>query len=134
MPCRASSTVTQHKTAEVRVVASPRFMPDLHTNDGDFIFAYDITICNEGEDSVRLLSRRWVITDGDNKVRRVAGEGVVGEQPQISPGEEYSYTSYVDLPTPVGCMSGAYVMERQGGERFEADIGVFSMSAPHSLN
>ena len=135
MSCRGSDTTTHAEGAAVRVVVRPQYMPSFQiANGGEFCFAYNITIENIGETAVRLLSRRWLITDGDNEQRRVEGEGVVGDQPHIAPGSQYQYTSYVDFSTPIGCMQGAYVMALNDGTTFEADIDVFSMSLPQSFN
>lgn len=101
---------------------------------GDYWFAYHIRIENLGDAPFRLLARRWTITDGDNRVREVRGSGVVGEQPYLQPGAHYEYQSYVDMPTPAGTMSGAYLMRPDDGEDFEAQIPAFSLCAPMALN
>lgn len=135
MTCRGSSTRTREKGADVVVIVRPEFAPSLRlVNGGEFCFAYHITIDNRGEVPVRLLSRRWLITDGDNKQRRVEGAGVVGEQPHLVAGARYEYTSFVDFSTPIGCMEGAYVMALDNGDTFEAAIGVFSLSVPKKSN
>lgn len=99
-----------------------------------YVFAYTISIANTGSKSARLLKRHWVITDANNKVQEVHGDGVVGEQPQIRPGEIYQYTSGAMLETPVGCMQGNYDMIAEDGVEFEAPIPLFSLSIPKALH
>lgn len=101
---------------------------------GRYAFAYSITIHNEGAVAARLLSRHWIITDADGGVQEVRGEGVVGEQPLIRPGEGYRYSSGAVLPTPVGSMRGAYQMVDEAGRRFEAPIAPFTLARPGMLH
>jgi ApaG protein len=95
-----------------------------------FVFAYTITIRNEGEVPARLLSRHWIITDANGKVQEVRGEGVVGEQPYLKPGQGFRYSSGTVLETPVGAMQGSYQMLADDGERFDAPIATFSLAMP----
>ena len=107
-----------------------------------YAFAYTITISNGGDVPVQLLSRHWVITDADSGVQEVRGEGVVGEQPLIPPGESFRYTSGATLTTPVGCMEGSYTMVRRGSDEqaasanghFEVPIPAFSLHTPTALH
>ena len=99
-----------------------------------FVFAYTITIHNNGTLPAKLLNRHWVITDGDGKTQEVRGEGVVGEQPHIGPGDYFRYTSGTVLDTPVGTMQGSYQMLADDGKEFEAIIPVFTLSQPHTLH
>lgn len=99
-----------------------------------FVFAYTITITNSGSIPAQLLSRHWIITDANNKVQEVRGEGVVGEQPYLSPGDSFRYTSAAIIETPVGCMQGEYLMLADDGVQFEAEIPVFNLSTPHTLH
>lgn len=99
-----------------------------------FVFAYTITIANQGDEPVRLLSRHWRITDANNRVQEVRGEGVVGEQPLIASGESYRYTSGAMLETAVGTMEGSYTMISASGHDFEAPIAVFSLAQPGVLH
>lgn len=99
-----------------------------------YVFAYTITITNTGDVPARLLSRHWIITDANNKVQEVRGEGVVGEQPHLQPGESYRYTSAAMLETPVGCMEGSYQMITDTGDSFDAQIPVFNLSTPNILH
>lgn len=99
-----------------------------------YVFAYTITIRNTGESAARLISRHWLITDADGGVQEVFGEGVVGQQPFLHPGEDFSYTSGTTLPTPVGTMQGSYQMQTESGEHFDAIIAPFSLALPHILH
>ncbi len=100
-------------------------------DDGQFVFAYTVTIRNTGHVAAKLLTRHWIITDGHGKVQEVRGEGVVGEQPHLRPGESFRYTSGAVLETPVGSMHGSYQMLADDGTRFDAPIAAFSLSMPH---
>lgn len=99
-----------------------------------YVFAYTITIANTGETSARLLTRHWIITDANGHTQEVHGEGVVGEQPFLRPGERFRYTSGTSLETPVGTMEGSYQMRNEEGEFFDAPIAPFSLAIPKSLN
>ena len=99
-----------------------------------YLFAYTITITNTGSIPVQLLGRHWIITDANNKVQEVRGEGVVGEQPHLTPGESFRYTSAAMLETPVGCMQGEYQMIADDGVEFEAEIPAFNLSTPHTIH
>lgn len=99
-----------------------------------FVFAYTITIHNSGEMPAKLLSRHWVITDSNGKVQEVRGEGVVGEQPHLQPGESFQYTSGTILETAVGSMQGSYQMMADDGVEFEAPISPFTLSIPRTLH
>lgn len=94
------------------------------------MWAYTVEIENTGEQAVQLLSREWRITDALNRTEIVRGEGVVGEQPHLEPGERFSYTSGAPLTTPSGFMTGAYVMERADGVRFDAAVPAFALDTP----
>jgi ApaG protein len=95
-----------------------------------FVFAYTITITNQGDAPAQLLSRHWYVTDGHGEVKEVQGDGVVGKQPRITPSQAFRYTSAVILPTPVGSMHGAYEFQRDDGSRFEAPIPAFALVLP----
>ncbi len=100
-----------------------------------FVFAYHITISNHNDVSVQLLSRRWLITDGNEKTQEVIGEGVVGEQPVIEPGESYSYTSGTVLGTEVGSMQGHYDMVNLIDQQsFKAEIAPFTLAQTNALH
>ena len=99
-----------------------------------YVFAYTITISNAGRVAARLVSRHWVITDGNGKVQEVNGDGVVGEQPHLSPGEEFRYSSGAVLETPVGSMQGRYRMQADNGTDFDAPIPAFTLAVPGLLH
>lgn len=99
-----------------------------------YVFAYTITIRNEGAVAAKLLTRHWVITDANGKVEEVRGEGVVGEQPYLRPGEAFEYTSGAVLETSVGSMEGSYQMVTDDGSRFDAPIPAFTLSIPRTLH
>jgi ApaG protein len=102
--------------------------------DHRYVFSYSITITNNGDSTVQLLGRHWVITDSNNQVQEVRGQGVVGEQPVIKPGQSYGYTSGTVLSTPVGTMSGSYQMVDEDGSKFDAVIPQFVLSVPRVLH
>ncbi len=99
-----------------------------------YVFAYTITLANPGTVGARLLNRHWIITDANNKVEEVRGEGVVGEQPHLKPGDEYRYTSGAILETPVGTMQGEYEFVTDEGQSFLAPIERFTLSIPRTLH
>ncbi len=99
-----------------------------------YVFAYTVTIRNEGEVPAQLLTRHWIITDANGKVQEVQGEGVVGEQPYLKPGEGFQYTSGTMLETSMGTMGGSYQMVSDEGKHFDATIPEFLLSAPRTLH
>ena len=99
-----------------------------------YFFAYEVTIENVGEISAKLVSRHWIIADGTGEEREVRGPGVVGEQPLLTPGELFSYTSYCPIDTPVGSMRGSFRMVREDGSSFDAKVAPFTLAVPHALN
>jgi ApaG protein len=99
-----------------------------------WFFLYTITIANEGHDTVQLLSRHWIITDGSGHVEEVKGPGVVGQQPTLGPGEEFTYTSGCPLTTPFGKMEGTYQMVTRNGELFDVNIAPFTLSEPYTVH
>jgi ApaG protein len=99
-----------------------------------YVFAYTITIINKGDQAARLLNRHWIITDSNQKVQEVRGEGVVGEQPHLKPGEQFVYTSGTMLETSIGTMRGSYEMRAEDGRLFDADIEEFVLSTPRVLH
>jgi ApaG protein len=101
---------------------------------GRYVFAYTITIANTGELPARLMSRHWIITDANGKVKEVSGDGVVGEQPRLNPGEEFRYSSGAVLETPVGAMQGLYRMQADNGVSFDAPIAPFTLAVPGVLH
>ena len=127
-----SETVTRG----IRIIVRPRYVAEQSDPASQqYLFAYHITIRNEGDETVQLLSRHWVITAGDGKVEEVRGPGVVGYQPILQPGEEFQYTSGCPLNTPVGTMHGEFNMVVQAsGEAFDARISPFRLAVPGVLN
>ncbi|MFN0131095.1 MAG: Co2+/Mg2+ efflux protein ApaG [Phycisphaerales bacterium] len=116
-----------------RVAVSPQYLPDQSAPDaGKYVFAYRIRITNESERAAKLLWRRWRIVDAEGRERKVEGEGVVGAQPEIVPGETFTYASYCPLETPWGTMEGAYTMValNDPDERFEIEVGRFFLIGP----
>jgi len=101
---------------------------------GRYVFAYTVTIENQGQQAAKLLTRHWIITDANGKVHEVRGDGVVGEQPYLKPGEAFQYTSGTMLETPVGMMRGSYQMVADDGTEFDAEIKAFTLSAPRVLH
>lgn len=120
---------------EVSVSVEPNYLAEQSAPDEDrYVFSYTVTIRNIGAKAARLMTRHWIITDGNGKTQEVRGEGVVGEQPHLEPGEQYRYTSGTVSETPVATMQGSYQMVADDGTRFEADIPVFTLSMPHILH
>lgn len=104
------------------------------TDDDRYVFAYTVTIQNNGDVPAKLLTRHWIITDSNGKTQEVRGDGVVGEQPHLKPGEGFQYTSGTMLETPVGTMHGSYQMQADDGTEFDAEIELFTLSAPRVLH
>ncbi len=104
------------------------------SSEDRYVFVYTVTIENKGDISAQLISRHWVITDSNQKVQEVKGEGVVGEQPYLHPGTRFSYTSGTVLETPFGTMRGSYKMLAEDGSEFEAEIKEFLLSAPRTIH
>lgn len=118
-------------TRQIEVTVEPQFLPERSVPDKQqFFWTYTITIVNSGPETVQLKTRHWIITDGAGRSQEVRGEGVIGEQPVLAPGERFEYTSGVPLTTPSGFMTGRYQMVNDSGERFEIDIPLFSLDSP----
>lgn len=119
----------------IRIEVLTRFVaPQSTPEEGRYAFAYTITLRNEGTQSAQLLSRHWIITDANGKVEEVRGDGVVGEQPHLEPGQTYRYTSGAVLETPVGTMQGSYRFRAADGRDYEAPIPVFRLALPGLLH
>jgi len=119
-------------TCGIRVSVVPKYLEDQsRPADGRYFWAYTITLENLGERVVTLKSRHWKITDAHGRLQEVKGDGVVGEQPTLSPGSSFSYTSGCPLTTPHGMMVGSYQMLTEDGERFDIAIPLFSLDSPH---
>jgi ApaG protein len=123
------------KTHHISVSSRVAFIPDQSDVDKRrYVFAYTITITNLGSVAAQLVSRHWIITDADNQVQEVKGEGVVGEQPVIRPNESFEYTSGTAIATPVGTMRGNYRMLGEDGVEFDAAIPEFTLAMPRVLH
>ena len=122
-------------TRGVRVQVQSQYDPERsEPSKNQWFFLYNVTISNEGPESVQLLTRHWIITDGTGRVEEVRGPGVVGKQPILKPGESFEYTSGCPLPTAFGMMEGTYQMVAADGSRFPIVIPRFPLVAPTALN
>ncbi len=127
--------MTDPNTYCIEVHALPQFIPEQsNPEERRYVFAYTITISNTGGAAAQLISRHWIITDGNNQVQEVRGLGVVGEQPLLKPGQTYQYTSGCVLNTPVGTMKGTYQMVAEDGAQFQAEIPEFVLALPGALH
>ena len=125
----------EHSDYALEISVATQFLDEQSDPDGDrYVFAYTIRIRNLGRLPAQLLDRHWVITDGNGKVEEVRGEGVVGEQPRLEPGEAFTYTSGAVLETDIGTMRGSYDMLADDGTRFAAPIPAFTLSIPRTLH
>jgi ApaG protein len=122
-------------TRGVRVEVESRYSAE-HSSPRahQWFFLYTIRISNEGDETVQLVSRHWIITDGTGEVEEVEGPGVVGEQPLLAPGESFEYTSGCPLPTPFGSMHGTYQMTTSSGDEFDAEISTFQLREPSAIH
>jgi ApaG protein len=131
----ADMFTSEATTRGVRVRVLSEYAPDRSTPaNNQWFFVYTVTISNEGSETVQLLTRHWVITDGTGHVEEVRGPGVVGKQPILRPGESFEYTSGCPLGTPFGVMEGTYQMVAGNGERFDAKIAPFTLSEPYTVH
>ncbi|MGA9341597.1 MAG: Co2+/Mg2+ efflux protein ApaG [Rhodanobacteraceae bacterium] len=127
--------MNEKKPYDIAISVDTQFLDDQSKPaDGRYVFAYTITIANRGSIGARLLSRHWIITDGNGKVSEVRGEGVVGEQPLLLAGSDFAYTSGAVLETELGTMRGSYRMVADDGTQFDADIPAFVLSTPRVLH
>lgn len=118
-------------TRQIRVAVQPAFVREESDPRRDYyFFSYTVRITNDGFEPVQLLSRRWVITDATGKVEEVQGDGVIGQQPTVKPGETFQYSSFCPLPTPTGSMEGSYTMLTSKGEQVEVQIPKFVLAEP----
>ena len=130
-----SASACEAITDGIRVTVNARYSAE-HSDpiNGNWFFVYTIRVTNEGDKAVRLESRHWIITDGMGRVEEVRGDGVVGEQPDLAPGESFEYTSGCPLTTPFGSMRGTYRMVHADGSSFDAQIPAFDLSEPRALH
>jgi ApaG protein len=118
-------------TRQIEVTVEPNFQPGHPAVDKDqYFWSYTIVITNRGHETVQLRTRHWIITDANGRKQVVRGEGVIGKQPVLAPGERFEYTSGVPLPTASGFMTGRYQMVSESGEHFEIDVPTFSLDSP----
>ncbi len=131
----APVTGSEALTGGIRVEVRARYSPE-HSDPAQsrWFFLYTIRISNEGEAVVQLLNRHWIIVDGTGHIEEVRGEGVVGKQPTLEPGQSFEYTSGCPLGTPFGSMSGTYEMQRGDGLSFEAEIALFELVLPTAIH
>ena len=121
-------------TRGVRIEVQSEYVEGHSLPPHRYVFAYTVAIENHSSEVVQLRARHWTVTHGDGHVEEVEGPGVVGKQPILAPGQRFNYQSGCLLRTPRGTMHGTYRMEIDGGETFEAEIAVFALEAPYSLN
>jgi ApaG protein len=130
-----SKTVAEGKKYHISINVNTTYLADQSDPSSDrYVFSYTITISNTGTVASQLISRHWIITDADNVVQEVKGLGVVGEQPLLRPGESFEYTSGTAMATPVGTMRGSYQMVAEDGNKFDAEIPLFTLSMPRVLH
>jgi ApaG protein len=127
--------VAEGKKYHISITVNTAYLADQSDPSSDrYVFAYTITIANTGTVAAQLISRHWIITDAENVTQEVKGLGVVGEQPLLQPGESFEYTSGTAMATPVGTMHGTYQMVAEDGNKFDAEIPVFTLSMPRVLH
>ncbi len=127
----SSSVITEGVLVEVLA----EYVPDHSSPEqNNYFFIYHVLITNQGDEPAKLITRHWVITNAHGEEEHVRGPGVVGETPRLEPGQSFRYTSACPLETPVGAMRGTYHMVRDDGRMFDAEVGVFTLAVPHTLN
>jgi len=128
-------TMNSEKEHHITVEVETDYVEGQSEPDNErYVFSYTITIRNEGGEPAQLLSRHWLITDANGNVQEVKGEGVVGEQPHLKPGEGFQYTSGAMITTPVGSMQGSYQMVTDEGDEFDTEIPAFTLAIPRTLH
>ncbi len=131
----ADDTAIDTERYRMQVTVETEYLPDQSDEEGQrWVFAYHISILNRGDVTARLLTRHWVITDGEERSREVHGEGVVGEQPSIAPGQAFQYSSGAILETEVGTMHGSYQMIAEDGTCFDTEVPAFTLAVPRALH
>lgn len=119
----------------VKIEVQTEYLPEQSTpEDERYVFAYHVSIHNEGSNKVQLISRHWIITDGNDKVQEVKGSGVIGLQPQLESGESFQYSSGAVIDSQVGVMQGSYQMLDENGQHFEAEIPAFKLAIPNIIH
>jgi ApaG protein len=125
--------ISEAITHQIRVEVMSRHSPE-NSRSNEWVFEYTVRITNLGQDTVQLLSRHWIITDAFERVEEVKGPGVIGEQPMLSPGESFKYSSWCRLKTATGSMHGTYQMVGSAGNQFEIEIAPFALKAPYTVH
>jgi ApaG protein len=127
--------ISEAVTNSIRVEVMAKYSPENSRPAQDvWVFEYTVRITNQGEETVQLISRHWIITDALDHIEEVQGPGVVGEQPVLAPGESFKYSSWCPLKTPTGMMRGTYQMARAGGGQFDIEIAPFGLKARYMVN
>ncbi len=127
--------MAEGKKYDIQVTVNTAYIPEQSDPAADrYVFAYTISIANQGTAAAQLISRHWIITDSEQQTQEVRGLGVVGEQPFLRPGESFEYTSGTAISTPVGTMRGSYQMVAEDGQKFDAEIPEFTLSMPRVLH
>jgi ApaG protein len=127
-------SVFTQTTEHIKVTVQPIYLDHQSVPEDDYyVWAYVVKLENLGQETVQLINRYWMVTDGAGQVQEVVGEGVVGEQPKLKPGETYQYTSGTSLVTPTGMMSGSYGMTTDNGRDFAVEIPAFSLDSPEQV-
>lgn len=130
-----SETAAGNTGHHIEVQVQSEYLPEQsNPEQARYVFAYHITITNAGDTPAQLLTRHWIIMDGEARRQEVRGDGVVGEQPELAPGESYRYSSGTVLETPVGSMHGSYGMVDRHGVHFDAPIPAFTLAIPRILH
>lgn len=123
------------KTSPIKVTVKTTYAPEQsRPHDNRYVYTYTITIKNIGDQAAQLMNRHWIISDANEKIQEVQGEGVVGQQPRLAPGDNYTYTSGVILETQFGTMRGSYEMKTDLGDLFEAPIPAFALVPPQAIH
>ena len=131
----SSDTPGNQQFENIEIVVNTQYLKDQSDPGNErYAFAYTIDITNHGETTVKLLNRHWRITDDNDRVEEVRGEGVVGQQPEIPPGQSFHYTSGAIINTEIGTMQGSYEMLAANGEKFNAPIPAFLLAPPHAVH
>ena len=122
-------------TKKINITVKPFYLEEQSDpNESHYVWAYQVTINNNGEETVQLKKRRWTIVDSSGNAQEVKGDGVVGEQPVLKPGQKFEYTSGAPLSTPSGFMSGYYEMTNTNGNQFDVEIPLFSLDSPYDIS
>ncbi len=128
-------STSESVTDGLRIEVSARYSPEhSEPQSNHWFFLYTIRISNEGDETCQLISRHWIIRDATGRVEEVQGDGVIGEQPVLEPGDSFEYTSGCPLPTPFGSMEGSYQMVTEGGAHFDAEIARFELREPGAIH